>query len=447
MSRKPFKHIQQSIEYKVFLIMQKEEIRKYLKEAENHLVNELLPFWTTRMMDYTHGGYITHFDEEGRDTGEDEKSLIAQSRSLFTLSSAHRAGYGEGQYAGLAAHGIKFMLDKMWDQEHGGFYWMTDRAGKVKIDQKILYGLSFAIYSLSEYTLATGDPRGIEYAEKTFDLVQKYCSDTYLGGYFEMFDRDWTLAGPDSQGGDRKTLDVHMHLMEAFTTLYECSGQEIHRRKLFEDIQILISRMLHPDHRTGIPQFYPGWQIAPQIKFDIIWGWDRYAEKGEKDNPTDNTSYGHNAEFAWLLIHALGVLGAGTDPYRDLLTRVFDHTVDNGIDWEYGGVYVEGPHAGGVYDREKEFWQQAEVMIGTLDACLLTGEEKYWKAYCCVHRFVFDRMIKHDTGEWYPLLTREGEPVWTHMSHSWKVNYHTVRAMIQCIRRLKKLTGETMGNN
>ena len=82
-------------------------------------------------------------------------------------------------------------------------------------------------------------------------------------------------------------------------------------------------------------------------------------------------------------------------------------------------------------------------MIGMLDACLLTGAEKYWDAYRCVHRFVFDRMINHDTGEWYPLLTREGEPIWTHMSHSWKVNYHTVRAMIQSIKRLKKLAGET----
>jgi mannose/cellobiose epimerase-like protein (N-acyl-D-glucosamine 2-epimerase family) len=426
--------------------MQKEEINRYLKEAENHLVNELLPFWTSRMMDYRKGGYITHFDREGKDTGEDEKSLIAQSRSLYTLSSAHRAGYGEGKFAKLAEHGINFMIDKMWDKEHGGFYWMTDRSGDVKINKKILYGLSFAIYSLSEYSLASGDPRGMEYAEKTFELVQAYCSDTYFGGYFEMFERDWTLAGPGSQGGDRKTLDVHMHLMEAFTTLYECSGKEVHRRKLLEDIEILLNRMMHPDYKTGIPQFTPDWEIAPQIKFDIIWGWDRYSEQGEKNNPTDNTCYGHNAEFAWLLIHALDILGKDTGQYKDLLIQIFDHTINNGVDWEYGGVYVEGPHSGGVYDREKEFWQQAEVMIGTLDACLLTGEEKYWEAYSNVHRFVFDRVINRNTGEWFPLLTREGEPVWTHMSHSWKVNYHTVRAMIQSILRLKKLTRETDGN-
>ncbi len=317
--------------------MQKEEISRYLKEAENHLVNELLPFWTSRMMDYPNGGYITHFDEDGNDTGEDEKSLIAQSRSVYTLSSAHRAGYGDGKFAFLAEHGVRFMVDKMWDEQNGGFFWMMDRAGNVNIDKKILYGLSFAIYSLSEYTLATGDILGIEYAERTFDLVQKHCTDTYYGGYFEMFDRDWTLAGPGSQGGDRKTLDVHMHLMEAFTSLYECSRKEVHRRKLLEDIEILLNRMMHPEYKTGIPQFTADWQIAPQIKFDIIWGWDRYTGGGEKSNPTDNTCYGHNAEFAWLLMHAMEIIGTGPAKYLDLLTRIFDHTITNGIDKEFGG--------------------------------------------------------------------------------------------------------------
>ena len=422
--------------------MQKEEINKFIKEAENHLVKELLPFWTTRIIDNKNGGYITHFDKDGNNTGDDEKSLIAQSRSVYTLSSAHRAGYGSGEFAEMAKWGIDFMLEKMWDKEYGGFYWMMDRTGNVKADKKILYGHSFAIYGLSEYTLATGDSRGIEYAEKTFDLIQKNCTDKYFGGYFEMFDRNWTLAGPGSQGGDRKTLDVHMHLMEAFTTLFECSKKEVHRRKLLEDIEILLNRMMHPEYKTGIPQFTADWQIAPQIKFDVIWGWDRYSEEGEKNNPTDNTCYGHNAEFGWLFIHALKILGASTDDYLDLFTKIFDHTINNGIDKKHGGVFVEGPHSGGVYDMEKEFWQQAEVLIGTLDAYLLFGKEKYWDAYKNVHKFVFGKVINKNIGEWYPLLSREGEPIWIHMGHSWKVNYHTVRAMIQSIKRLRKIKSE-----
>ncbi|MEL7587064.1 MAG: AGE family epimerase/isomerase [Prolixibacteraceae bacterium] len=419
--------------------MDKNELLELKKEAENHLVNELLPFWITRMKDELNGGYLTHFDKNGNDSGEDEKSLIAQTRCLYTVSSAHRAGYGEGSYAELARHGFDFLIHNMWDQEYGGFYWMADRKGKVKIDQKIIYGHSFAIYSLSEYTLATGDQRGLQYAEKVFDLIQKYAVDSMYGGYREMFHRDWTLCGPGSQGGDRKTLDVHMHLMEAFTTLYECSGKEVHRRKLKEVIDLLIGRIIHPVYKTGIPQFFKDWTVAPQIKFDIIWGWDRFSEEGQKGNATDNTCYGHNAEFAWLLIHALDILKCDPMKYADLFRIIFNHTVDNGIDFDFGGVYVEGPHSGGVYDKEKEFWQQAEVLIGMLDAAILFGNGKYWEAYKNVHRFVFDKFVNNAVGEWYPLLSRRGKPIWTHMGHSWKINYHTVRSMIQSIRRMEKL--------
>ncbi|HUX95627.1 MAG TPA: AGE family epimerase/isomerase [Bacteroidales bacterium] len=416
--------------------MNNDEVLLLRKEVENHLINELLPFWTSRFEDKINGGFITHFDEKGNDTGADEKSLIAQTRCLYTISSAYRSGYGGKEYARLARHGADFLLNKMWDKENEGFFWMVDRKGNVKIDKKIIYGHSFAIYSMSEYTLATGDKRGIEYAERVFDLLQKYCVDTMYGGYWEMFLRDWTLCGPGSQGGDRKTLDVHMHLMEAFTTLYECSGKEVHRRKLIEIIDLLQFRIIHPKYKTGIPQFFKDWTIAPQIKFDIIWGWDRFSEDSQKKNATDNTSAGHNAELAWLLIYALRILKIDSDDYSELLKTIFDHVAENGIDNEFGGVYIEGPHAGGVHDREKEFWQQAEVLIGMLDAYIMFSDQRYWDAYENVHRFVLDKMVNKGVGEWYPLMTREGIPIWRHMSHSWKVNYHTVRSMIQVLKRL-----------
>lgn len=416
-----------------------EKIKRYQEECRQHLTTELLPFWLDRCKDDVHGGFITHYDKDGKDSGTDEKSLIAQTRSVYTMSSAHRAGYGEGRCAEFARHGVDYLIHRMWDVEHGGFYWMTNRGGEVTIDKKIMYGQSFAMYSLSEYTMATGDPRGLEYACRVFDLVKKYAADTMYGGYWEMFERNWELCGPGSQGGDRKTLDVHMHLMEAFTSLFECSRQSVHRRALLECIDLLIKRILHPLYGTGIPQFFADWTIAPQIKFEIVWGWDRFADGGTKPHAEDNTSAGHNVEFAWLLAHASDILGGDFDLYKAVFRKSVDHALANGIDFQHGGVYVEGPHSGGVHDTEKEFWQQAEVMIGMLEACLRFDPDKYWPAYEAVHRFVFDKGINRAVGEWWPLLTREGVPIWTHMGTSWKINYHDVRCMVQCIRRLARL--------
>jgi mannobiose 2-epimerase len=336
----------------------------------------------------------------------------------------------------MAKNGVKFLLDHMWDVEHGGFYWMVDRAGNPLNKQKIGYGHSFAIYSLSEYTLASGDPIGLAYAEKVFDLLQKHAVDTFHGGYWEFFAEDWSLMGPGSPGGDRKTLDVHMHLMEAFTTLYEASGKELHRRKLEEVIEILIHKIMHPVTGTGIPQFWADWSVAPQIKFDVVWGWDRFADGGQKASSTDNTSYGHNAEFGWLLMHAIKIGGFDLEKYRPNLEKAFYHALDHGIDWEHGGVFVEGSHTGEATDLEKEFWQQAEILIGMLDAYKLTKDERFLEAHKQVHRFVFDKMINRNTGEWWPLMTREGEPIWRHMAHNWKINYHNVRSMILSYEKL-----------
>jgi mannose/cellobiose epimerase-like protein (N-acyl-D-glucosamine 2-epimerase family) len=230
-----------------------------------------------------------------------------------------------------------------------------------------------------------------------------------------------------------------MHLMEAFTTLYECSGKEVHRRKLLEIIELITDKILHPKYKTGIPQFFADWKIAPQIKFDIIWGWDRFTEDGVKGQAEDNTSYGHNVEFAWLLMRALDILKIPISKYKKIIQKQFDHALKDGIDQEFGGVFVEGSHAGGVYDREKEFWQNAEMLIGLSQACLVFDQENFWPVYQNVHRFVFDKIINHEIGEWWPLLTRKGEPIWTHMSHNWKINYHTIRSMVETINRLDKL--------
>lgn len=124
-----------------------------------------------------------------------------------------------------------------------------------------------------------------------------------------------------------------------------------------------------------------------------------------------------------------------------MFVKILDHAVSYGVDREYGGVYVEGSLDGSVvYDDCKEFWQQAEFfLIGMLDAYLTFGDEKFLEAYGNVHAFVFEKMIQHDLGEWLALLKRDGTPIWTHMSHSWKVNYHTIRSATLSLQRMDQI--------
>jgi mannobiose 2-epimerase len=170
-------------------------------------------------------------------------------------------------------------------------------------------------------------------------------------------------------------------------------------------------------------------------------------------------------ELGWLLRHSIRVLGLEEADYLPTLASLYSHCVAQGIDWRKGrkggGVYCEGPHAAdsptGARERNKEFWQQAEALVAMLDAVEVfgaggekgaasagfkEGSRRFAAAFFNVHRFTMDRVINHEVGEWLPLLSEDNQVVWRYLGHAWKINYHTVRAALECEKRLAALVGE-----
>jgi mannobiose 2-epimerase len=418
------------------------EMNALADRMESYLVGHLLPFWQTRSPDRECGGFLSHFGRDGRPTGETVKTYLSHIRLLFVMSIAQRYGYAPGLSAELARWGADFLLDHYWDDQQEGWFWMADRQGKPTFEGKVGYGQVFGVYAFSEYCLATGDPRGREAAERTYSAICKHMADTQRGGLHELMQRDWQPERPGRCGGDRKSMDVHMHWMEALTSFYEMTGHPSHRRRLMEVIDLILGRMIHPEFGTGWIQFTLDFQPLAAILFATEWGRDQERKEGQP-RPLNSTSYGHNIEFAWLLLHACDVLGIPRSTYADPARRIFDHCLEYGIDWQHGGVFVEGPHDGPTTITEsKQFWQQAETMVGMLDAYALFGQEKYWRAFRNVHDFVFARFVNlAGGGEWYERVNREGKPLDDVLGHGWKSGYHTVRATVLCIQRLRALAG------
>lgn len=408
-----------------------------LNEMQHHLFNELVPFWLTRGVDEEYGGFLTYLDENGDPTGETLKTLVCQTRMIYAFSAAHRANLGDGRFLAKARQGVEFLIRHFWDDEHTGWHWTCQRDGTPEDRSKLTYGQSFAMYALSEYTMASGDPRGLEMALETFKSLNALAAERH-GGYLEFMEADWRPKAPGVYGGDRKSFDVHMHLMEAFTNLHEATGEARHKNAAQAMIDLIFARMVHPEFGTGIAQFSLDWQPLRAIIFKNVWGSDRDAEERE-GRPLNNTSFGHNVEFAWLLLHSLRILGVDPGEYKDRVRLLLDHCVAHGIDWARGGVFCEGPHDGPARERNKEFWQQAEVLVGMLDGYRLIGDTRYLEAYGNVHRFVMDHVINHRVGEWYPLFDEHNNRLWSYMGHAWKINYHTMRAAIQCEDRLSRL--------
>ena len=411
-------------------------------EILDHLENGIIPFWCERAPDREHGGYLTNFDEAGRHTGTPEKYLNTQCRLLWWFSRLARRYPGRGEeFVPRARAGVDFLVRHFWDAEHGGWFWKVRQDGSRLDDGKVVYGESFAIYALSEYARATDDPRGLDYASRTFDLLQKYAADTLRGGYYENIEPDWSVAPAGFCAGDRKGLDTHMHLMEAFTALAAASGQEIHRRKLLEIVSLIVRHMVDPETGCGRNQFDLEFRPLPAIAIRRTWNAEREGEAPAI--PTDTTPYGHNVELAWLMRLALETAGADLAPFREVMRRLLDHAVRHGVDREFGGIFRDGTSRGGPVILDKEFWQNAEVLVGFIGGYEQFGEERFLDAFEAVWRFVREHMIIRGVGEWRTLVDRQGRPIDPKIGNPWKVSYHTGRSMIECAERLEKLLART----
>jgi len=404
-----------------------------LERTRSYLTGQLLPFWIERSPDREHGGFLTYFDRDGRPTGKTEKTLLMQVRMLFTFASAHRAGYGEGVCAELAVSGAEFLVDHYWDDEHGGWFWTADCAGHPTNVTKVGYGQCFAMYALAEYYLATGDERGLAALRRTYEVVMERMADHTNGGYLEILDVDWRPIGPESQ---RKSFDVHMHMMEALTRVCEVGDAADVATRLTEVMDVIVGRMIDGVHGAGIQQFSLDFTPLPIERFDVRWGRD---EECSVDNSEELVSYGHDVEFAWLLLRALDVLGKPRSTHADVVTRLLDHALAHGVDHELGGVFVEGPRGRPATNRHKQFWQQAELLVGMLEAWRLTRDQRYWDVFERSHAFVFDHFVRPDAGgEWIALADRDGTPLSDYLGDEWKISFHTVRSMIEVVRLLEK---------
>jgi mannobiose 2-epimerase len=411
-------------------------MKEILRRTEEYLNNLLIPFWVKRAFEPKFGGFQTNYDRNGKRTIVTEKAQLAQGRCIFALSHILRSGFYYPGLVDLIGKGINFLFKYYKDSVHGGYYWIVSEDGKPIDNSKVVYGHSFLIYGLAEYALLTGNKACREEAVNIVNLLDEKAADKIHGGYNEHFDREFKPMITRTDGIYHKSLDVHMHLMEAFTTLYELTGEKEHRAHLENIIQLIFEKMTDPSKGTGISMFTADWNPIPNAELKTIWGHDRFKPKGK---PVEITSYGHNIELGWLYLHALDILGIKDETSRKKAVPFFEHAYKNGVDWEYGGLFVEGYREGEVTETNKEFWQQAEAMVGFLDAYILTRDEKYLDAFKNVHNFVFTKMINWDQGEWFPLLDRQGNILSDQMGYNWKSGYHTLRATSLIVKKLREI--------
>jgi cellobiose epimerase len=383
-----------------------------------HLFDHILPFWCGPALDHEQGGWMGWLTNDLQPDRTQPKGLIVNSRILWAFSAVHQVK-PDPLYRQMAERAFDYVMNRFWDTQHGGAFWRLDDSGRVLDDSKKTYGQAFYIYALAEYHRAFGSPPAFARALEMFELIERHTHDSKFGGYAEVCARDWSDAGPDARLSEKdlnekKSMNNHLHVLEAYTNLFRVSALPEVEQRLRELIQLFLGRILDP--HTGHMNHF----------FDEEW-----------HVRSDSYTFGHDIEASWLLWEAAEVLG---DPAlyaetRKVALQMAAIVRDEGLG-EDGGLYYEGK-SGQIIDRGRECWPQAEAVVGFLNALELSGDSRYLKDALRVWQYVEQNLVDNVHGEWFWRITPDGQPDPKLPKVSeWKGPYHATRACLETMRRL-----------
>jgi mannobiose 2-epimerase len=407
---------------------------RFADETEAALRMDVLGVWFPRTVDTEHGGFRANFERDWSPAPSEGKFSVFEGRMTWVAAKvALRYPDLRERYLPFVRHGLDYLETRLWDAERGGFYWGLGDDGRVNdrfTDGKHLYGMSFCIYGAAAAYEATRDPRALELAKRGFAWIDAHAHDATNGGYHEWLTREGRVvaARPPDVRGDLvpvagfpvgfKSMNTHIHLMEAFTELYGVWPDPTLRARLAELLEIVRDRVSVEPGAMGL-YFTPDWRAVP-----------------------GHDSYGHDVETAYLMIETAEAIGRKADAKTERMARMLvDHALAYGWDEQYGGFYREGTSFAEAEDTTKEWWEQVEG----LNALLLMHERYrretgvYWKAFQRQWAFLRDRQTDRAYRGLFEAVKRDGTPVTFRKAHIWKAAYHDGRAFMNVAERLRRL--------
>jgi len=393
---------------------------QFAASVRKELLEDILPFWRSRTVDERRGGFVGEMSNDLRIRDDAPKGLILNARILWSFSAFYRYTQDERDRA-LAQRAYEYLTGPFLDKQHGGYFWELDPAGNVLDDKKKIYGQAFCIYALAEYYRTFNDPVALRQATDVFDLIESYASDTQYGGYFEVMSRDWRpcedMRLSDKDMNEKKSMNNHLHVLEGYTNLVRVSPEPPHVERLRDLVELFRQHIVNSE-QTHFQHF-----------FDEAW-----APK------SDSYTFGHDIEGSWLLCEAAESLGSprlSTD-VQALAVKMARAVLDEGLDMD-GGLLYEG-RGGKIINPNKEWWPQAEAVVGFYNAWQLTGEAAFREAAVRCWRFIQDRVVDHERGEWFWCVRPDGTPDPAQPKVSaWKGPYHNGRCCLEIIRRIYNL--------
>jgi len=411
---------------------------------EKVMKENMIAKWYPAVLDTVDGGYLSTFDKELKPIGDHDKMIVAQSRHLWNNSKAF-IFYNSADYLLNARHGFAFLKNKMWDTEYGGFYWLVDKKGNVKNNgDKTAYGNAFGLYATSAYYLASKDTAALSLAIKSFLWLEKHSHDPVHKGYFQHMDRKGnpisrTSNTPSTSDLGYKDQNSSIHLLEAFTELYQAWPDTLVKARLEEMIYLIRDKIVN-EKGNLVLFFSPDWM---PISFR-----DSSREGVMRHHNLDHVSWGHDIETAYLLMEASHIAGWHDDSItKRIAKKMTDQCFDGGWDDSIGGFYDEGYYfkevSGITVIRDtKNWWTQSEALNTLLIMADMYPDDKmnYFDKFKKEWSYIDRYLIDYKNGDWYDSGT-DKDPKATERNklHIWKAGYHQYRSLENCIKRLRAI--------
>jgi cellobiose epimerase len=399
------------------LTAKKSDINRYRQEAFTELTDDILAFWIQNVIDFDSGGFHGSVSGKGIVEPTADKGVILATRILWTFSRAY-SRVGNEKYLRVAELMYRYLRDHFLDKEHGGVFWIVDHQGRPLDTTKKLYGQAFAIYAFSEFSRASGNQQALDEARKLFALAERYGRDTVEGGYIDALGADWTPV-EDTRLSEKdlntpKTMNTNLHVLEAYSelALVDPAGPVI--EALESLVKVFLEKIILPNRHFG-------------LFFDIAW-----------NEVSGRISYGHDIEGSWLLTEAVKRTGRKNlvEKVTPVAMELARAVLEEGLDAE--GAVRNEREANGTLKPGREWWMQAEAMVGFFNVYEMTGRDIYFEKSMAAWEYCKKRFLRPG-GEWFAGINDEGMPdLEREIAGLWKCPYHTGRACLEIIER----TGE-----
>lgn len=382
-----------------------EELYQFYK---SQLLEDTIPFWFPRSYDYEYGGFLLMRDEDGS-LIDDDKAVWIQGRATWLLSTLYNTIERREEWLEGAKLGYEFLNNYCFDTDGKMFFHVT-RDGQPIRKRRYFFSETFAVIAFAAYAKATGSEEAAEKARYIFSRCLDYATVPGL------------IEPKFTSVRSSKGIGIPMIMMNTAQQLRENIGDPRCDEWITRWISEIEKDFVKDDIRCVMEQVSPTGDIIDHID-------------GRTLNP------GHAIEGAWFIL--LEARHRKNDPHLiELGCKMLDYMWERGWDKKHGGIL----YFRDVFDKPvQEYWQDMkfwwphnEVIIATLLAYLLTGDEKYAEWHKMVHTYSYNKFHDKNNGEWYGYLHRDGSIAQTAKGNLFKGPFHLPRQEWYCMQLLKE---------